>query len=197
MSPVLIVILSIVAFIGLILVFPFQIIIESDGTKIDEYFKVLFFKIKLKTEDNELIKNVKVSDGKTMKVIKKKPDKDLGVRYVDIIKFYIDYIKVLVGQVLKHAKLRLKQFEIVVASDDAAKTAVMYGGISAACSTLFGVLSSYSDFKISKKAKGIRCDFLKEKMKLHVELSIGVNIIKGVAILLPISSQYIKIEQEI
>ncbi len=78
----------------------------------------------------------------------------------------------------KHFKIRIHAYEIYVASEDAAKTAVMYGAIYALSQHLFTDLQRWKNFKIKRKAPlCIYADYFAEKpyanVKIEFILSIG------------------------
>ena len=96
----------------------------------------------------------------------------------------------------KHFKIRIHAYEIYVASEDAAKTAVMYGAIYALSQHFFTDLQRWKNFKIKRQAPlCIYADYFAEKPKANVKiefilsiggvlamvLAAGVGFVKGIA----------------
>ena len=121
---------------------------------------------------------------------KKKPD------IVALVRLLLRVIGAFVRSFPKHFKIRIHAYEIFVASDDAAKTAVMYGAVHALSQKLLNDLQKWRNFKIKKKAPlGIYVDYLAEKTKANVKiefilsiggvlamvLAAGVGFVKGAA----------------
>ena len=68
-------------------------------------------------------------------------------------------------------------FEITVASDDAAKTALMFGGVYALSQKLFNDLNRWKNFKIKRNAPlRIDTDYLAEKPRANVKIEFILSI---------------------
>jgi hypothetical protein len=119
---------------------------------------------------------------------KKKPKKDKKMPKKPIpLKFGIDVVKILetVRNVLgaifvklfRYVRVRVKNFHITVASEDAAMTAMLYGVICGYGDAIMAILEKALDFKIEKGAKvGAACDYLSDEMKLDVEVDVSISI---------------------
>ena len=106
---------------------------------------------------------------------KKKPKKKVDI--VFWVRLLLDVVTTLFKKLGQHFKIRIHAYEICVASEDAAKTAVMYGTVQALSETLFLRLEKAINFKIVKNAPfGVYVDFLAEKPKANVEIDFSISI---------------------
>ena len=77
----------------------------------------------------------------------------------------------------RNFKIRVHAYEICVASEEAAKTAVMYGAVKSLSETIFLRLQDSINFKIVKNAPvGIYVDFLETKFKANVKIDFSISI---------------------
>lgn len=119
---------------------------------------------------------------------KKKPKKDKKMPKKPIpLKFGIDVVKILATvrnvlgaifvKLFRYFRVRVKNFHITVASEDAATTAMLYGAICGYGDAIMAILEKALDFKIEKGAKvGASCDYLSDEMKLDVEVDISISL---------------------
>ena len=75
----------------------------------------------------------------------------------------------------KHLYIHVKRLKITVASDDAARTAYIFGGVSQAVAYLFSVLEKAVKFKADSKNICVNADFLADKMSQDVEIVISMR----------------------
>lgn len=102
---------------------------------------------------------------------KKKPD------IVFLLRLILHVVAVLFKKLGKHFKIRVLAYEICVATEEAAKTAVMYGMVQSLSETIFLRLEKAINFKIAKKAPiGVYANFLEEKTKANVEIDFSLSI---------------------
>ena len=118
----------------------------------------------------------------------KKPKKDKKMPKKPIpLKIGIDVVKILATvrnvlgaifvKLFRYFRVRVKNFHITVASEDAATTAMLYGAICGYGDAIMAILEKALDFKIEKGAKvGASCDYLSDEMKLDVEVDISISL---------------------
>ena len=118
---------------------------------------------------------------------KKKPD------IVFLLRLVLHVVSVLFQKLGRHFKIRVLAYEICVASEEAAKTAVMYGMVQTLSETLFLRLEKSINFKIVKKAPiGVYVDFLQEKTKANVKIDFSISIMGVFAIVFGVIAAAIK-----
>ena len=165
------------------------------------YVKIFFIKFRVSTSqkfdppDEELDLPKKKKKPKKPKKPKppkekkpKKPKKDKKMPKKPIpLKIGIDIVKILATvrnvlgaifvKLFRYVRVRVKNFHITVASEDAATTAMLYGVICGYGDAIMAILEKALDFKIEKGAKvGAACDYLSDEMKLDVEVDISISI---------------------
>lgn len=161
------------------------------------YVKVFFIKVRVSTsqkfdppdEELDLPKKKKKPKKKKPKKPKKpkvKKDKKLpkkpkavlvGIDILQMLRMLRDVLGSLFLKLWRYFRVRVKNFEIIVASEDAATTAMMYGAVCGYGDAILTILEKALDFRIEKGAKvGAYCDYLSDEMKMDVEVDISISI---------------------
>ena len=116
-------------------------------------------------------------EGKKKETKKKKKKKKKVSDIVALVRMLLNVVVALFKRLGRNFKIRVYAYEICVASDEAAKTAVMYGAVKSLSETIFLRLQDSINFKIVKKAPvGIYVDFLEEKFKANVKIDFSISI---------------------
>lgn len=111
----------------------------------------------------------------------KEPKKTkLASIHIDIPKM-LEMLRNVLGAIFlklwRYFRVRVKNFHITVASEDAATTAMMYGVICGYGDSIMAILEKALDFKIEKNANvGADCDYLSEEMKMDIEVDISISL---------------------
>lgn len=185
--------LGIFAFFFLIFIIPIHVIVGlTDNVSV--MVRVLFLKIpilpkkkKKKSKDKDKKKKKpkekkkkkeEDKDKKDKKKDKKKKKKKLEVSdIVGLVQVLLDTVVALFKRLGRNFKIRVYAYEICVASEEAAKTAVMYGAVKTLSETIFLRLEDSINFKIVKGAPmGVYADFLEEKFKANVKIDFSISI---------------------
>ncbi len=78
---------------------------------------------------------------------------------------------------LRHLKIKLSRIVITVATDDAAKTAVLYGAVSQVVAYIVAFLDQMSRLRYAPEAEvAVNADFLAEKPTADVKLAVSVRV---------------------
>ena len=98
-------------------------------------------------------------------------------------------------------RLRIKRLTIVVGSDDAASTALLYGSLSALLAELLDFIdANYIDTKIEKNAVSITPDFTADACKGEISFAISTSLLRAFGMLAKGGISYVreraKIEQK-
>lgn len=112
---------------------------------------------------------------------KKKPKKPspvlVGIDILKMLEMLRNVLGALFLKLWRYFRVRVKNFHITVASEDAATTAMLYGAVCGYGDAIFAILEKALDFKIEKGAKiGAACDYLSEEMRMDVEVDISISI---------------------
>lgn len=164
------------------------------------YVKVFFIKIRVSTSqkfdppDEELDlpkkkkKEKKPAKPKKPKEKKPKVKKDkrkpkkpqpvlIGIDILKMLEMVRNVLASIFVKLWRYFRVRVKNFHITVASEDAATTAMMYGAICGYGDAILTILEKALDFKIEKGAKvGADCDYLSEEMKMDIEVDISISL---------------------
>ena len=146
---------------------------------------------KKKKSDKKPKKDKKDKKEKSKDQEKKKSKKKLDI--VFLVRLLLDVVTALFKKLGQHFKIRIHAYEICVASEEAAKTAVMYGMVQTLSETLFLRLEKAINFKIVKNAPlGVYVDFLEEKPKANVKIDFSISIADVFAIIFGVIFAFIK-----
>ena len=183
--------------LGIFLFFFFIFIIPIHVTvglteSVNVVLRILFFKIPIfstekkkkkkkkkkktkKKEKKKKEKKPKDENGDKKKKKKKKKKKISDI--VGLVRLLLNVVAALFRRLGRNFKIRVYAYEICVASEDAAKTAVMYGAVQSLSETLFLRLENAINFKIVKNAPmGVYVDFLEEKFKANVKIDFSISL---------------------
>ena len=159
------------------------------------YVKVFFIKFRVSTSqkfdppDEELdLPKKKVKPKKPKKPKEKKPKKDkkmpkkpkpvlVGIDILKMLEMLRNVLGAIFLKLWRYFRVRVKNFHITVASEDAAMTAMMYGAVCGYGDAILTILEKALDFKIEKGARvGADCDYLSDEMKMDIEVDISISI---------------------
>ena len=194
--------------LGIFLFFFFIFIIPIHVTvgmteSVSVMIRILFLKIpilpkpkKKKKKKEKKPKEKKKKEKKPEDAEKKKKKKKKKKKVSDIValvRMLLNVVAALFKRLGRNFKIRVHAYEICVASEEAAKTAVMYGAVKTLSETLFLRLQDSINFKIVKKAPvGIYVDFLEEKFKANVKIDFSISIAGVFGILFAAIGEFIR-----
>lgn len=177
--------------LGIFLFFFFIFIIPIHVTvglqeSVSVMLRILFLKIPILPKTKKKKKKKKEKKPKQKKKKEKKPEdkkkkkkkkKKKVSDIVGLVQVLLDTIVALFKRLGRNFKIRVYAYEICVASEEAAKTAVMYGAVKTLSETIFLRLQDSINFKIVKNAPmGVYADFLEEKFKANVKIDFSLSI---------------------
>ena len=182
--------------LGIFLFFFFVFIIPIHVTvgltdSISVMLRILFLKIPILPKDKKKKKKKKKPKEKKKKPKKKKEKKPEDEEkkkkkkkrkitandIVALVRMLLNVVAALFKRLGRNFKIRIHAYEICVASDEAAKTAVMYGAVKSLSETIFLRLQDSINFKIVKNAPvGVYADFLETKFKANVKIDFSISI---------------------
>lgn len=190
---------SILIFIVVLLVFvlllPAHLVFSAGDDDINVYLKILFLKKSLypsggikkkKAKKKSGSKKPSVSSGHEEKKKKKSSDIISNVRLIASV------LGVLIEKSSRLLRVSLYRLDISVGSDEAAKTAMLYGAACSACDMLLDTLSRVWNFKSKSGAVSVNADFLSEKTTGSVKIGIWTNIAGAIGIIVPSLLKYLK-----
>lgn len=97
-----------------------------------------------------------------------------------------------IGGVVKHAKIKTEKIVLTVATDDAAKTALLYAAVNNAVLLIVAFLDSCKKIeKLHKSEISVNADFLAEKCSADVEISFSLRVWHLIKILFASALKYV------
>lgn len=104
-------------------------------------------------------------------------------------------LEVIPARLLHHLTVKLARLNIVVASNDAAKTALMYGAVSQTVAYIVAFLDQMTHLKYAPEPEvSVSADFLAEKPTADIKLSISLRVWHLFDLLILAVKEYVKIK---
>ncbi len=212
----LIIALAILLFITLILLIRLKIVIDFHGDDVKLILKVLGIPIKLmprkekkkklrlseysykairkrkkkeeRKKEKAALKAEKKSEKEAAKQKKAKEKQPLS----ETISFICGLVKYLLGKFFGHLRIDVTEIKITVGSEDAAKTAIMYGVISQATAVLLDILGAITNVKRHYKSEvAVTADFTAEKIRADINIAFSLRVWHAFSIALSALFRYI------
>ena len=160
------------------------------------YAKIGFYKIYITPEKTQKPRKAKRTQ-KTKSVKQKEPEKKekkekKKYSVPEVFALIKDVGAALLLRCKKHLKVRIYSLDVIIAADEAEKTAVLYGAAVSSAHCLFEFLSQ--NFKIHTKYKNIKIipDFLKTECEFHVSVKFYMRLSHILALLIASAFRYLK-----
>ncbi len=182
--------------------------------EVELYVKVLFFKIPILPKKDDIdyrdysLKKLKKKQAKDAKKEKKKANKKdkkqtkkaagdkAAKKNADIVSsvtFIIELVKILTKKFFGHLKIEVTRIILTVATDDPAKTGVLYGACCAVISQLLELLDRITTLRRRGKHEvSVNADFLPGKISCDIEIRFSLRVIGVLDIGFALAYNYIK-----
>lgn len=96
---------------------------------------------------------------------------------VALVKLLIEIAKKVLEKTWRYIRIKIERYDITVGTDDAAKTALIYGGVSQATSYLFTLLDETAHFRVKRKAPvNVGVDFLAAETRANVQMDFRLRL---------------------
>ena len=139
-----------------------------------------------KKKDKKKRGKAEASDGSSEKPKEKPP-------LTETISFITKLVKYLLAKFFGHLRIDVTEIRIAVGSDDAAKTAIMFGIINQAAAALFDILSSVTNVKKNRKNEiSVYADFSSESIQADINLGFSLRVWHILSIALGTLLRYVK-----
>lgn len=196
----LIVIGVIISLILILLFLPITVDLVYDNSflvKIKYFGIILFNYPKAKT-----IKQNKKTKEKTKVNSKPKKDNFLKTVYdqkglLGSVEYFSNILEIILKKlwwIIKRFKFRRFKFDLIIATSDAANTAIKYGKICAAVYPVFSLLQSLVDFK--PKTINISTDFDKSQSEFKISLLVKTSLLCCLTALVGGLTQFLKLQRK-
>ena len=96
---------------------------------------------------------------------------------LDMISLIRELVAVVIRRFFGHLRIRVARLKLVVATPDAATTAIAYGAACTALNLLIPTLSEVKNFKLPAEDEfGVVCDFTADTPSFDVKLSFSLRV---------------------
>ena len=147
------------------------------------YIKILFIKYSIYTEQENKFNEKKYNKKEEKKkqsskiVIKEKSEKEKIPSLLDKITFIKEILAVVLKAFSRYLKVNIKKLHIVIATPDAAQTAITYGAVSGVIAGIVELIDSYTNLKsLKKNAIIVEPDFTSEKSDVNVNITLSISV---------------------
>ena len=186
---------ALVLLILILAIIPASVILNVSNTGIVVTLRYLFVKKVLYPEKPKKEKK-KDKKAEKKKNVKEKEEKGREQKSLSEIKDFISSTRDVASEVLKklgnHIKLRVEEYDILVAGFDASVLAIMYGGLQLVFGNLFAILEGCKWFSVSDKCVGVHADFLAEKASARFLLRASMSAVGAVIVFMPVLKKFLK-----
>lgn len=119
--------------------------------------------------------------------------KEPGERFLAKLRNYQDLVKTFFRSFSKHFRIRIAKFHIRVGSDDAAKTALLYGAVAQAVSYIAGAVERFTNLRLKRGSEIlVEADFVGDSIKADLILDLSLRVWHLLAILLRAALAFFK-----
>ena len=183
---------AILLFIALLLSIKVNIII-SYNEEVNVFLRILFVRIKLYPQKIKIKKQKKSSANDDVKrtetEIQQKSDK--GSSIVKVIWEIREIILSLISKCFGGLHFKFARLNIVVACEDAAKTALAYGVTVQTVAYLIETLDSISNVEISRRSDiNISSNFISQKSSIDGKITLYIRVFSALKILIALLKTY-------
>ena len=101
-----------------------------------------------------------------------------------LIRLVITVVLRLIEKNVRYLHIDLVSLRMIIATEDAAKTALLYGVVSQAAAYLMEILSCVANFRYHAKNVSIKADFASEKITTDIDIRLRLRVWQILSILL-------------
>lgn len=165
------------------------------------YLRVLFLKFRLYPAKK---KRGSIKKYKKKKVKKKKPStvvRESGTEpkrkppLTETIRTVTELLGVFARTFAKHLHVRLAKIYIRIGTEDAARTAILYGAVSGAVACLIDTLDSITSLSsLSRSEISVEPDFLSDRSVARLNISLSLSVFGALTVLIKTLFRYLKLK---
>ena len=135
-------------------------------------------KIKKKLREKAEKKKQNADEKKKAKEEEKKSGKKKDPRDIlSIIQLVSSLAVAVIGRFSRHLRINIARIKLVIASEDAANTAILYGAVCQSLNVFLPILEDVKNFPKLKKADiSVDCDFGATVPKIDIKLGFSIRV---------------------
>ncbi|MBP3315651.1 MAG: DUF2953 domain-containing protein [Clostridia bacterium] len=108
---------------------------------------------------------------------KVKKEKKSAGEILDIISLVANLLKAVIGKFFGHLRIKVARIRLVIATGDAATTAITYGAVTQAINVLFPLLDQIKTVRTpANKDIDVKADFCSEESEIDIEISFALRV---------------------
>ena len=159
----------------------------------DVYAGILFYKYHIypKKEDRKGKKPAKSKKAKPVQPDETAQEDDKGKGIKEVLELVAGILRTTYDRALKLIKLRLVRVRISVGTDDAARTALLYGIIAQSAAYLIDVLDRITN--VYPRDVSVNADFTSGKISADIYIEASIRVWQVLYLAIIIAMEYIKI----
>ncbi len=124
---------------------------------------------------------------------KPKTEEKTKVPLNETVDMIADVVKETAKPFFSKLRVKLSRIVITIATDDVAKTAVLYGAVIQACAYLIEVLKRYTDYELARRTElRVEPDFLGTKTRAEIDITLSNNLFNLLGVGLRAAMVYFK-----
>ena len=161
------------------------------------YVRVLWFKYFIYPEQSEGFnekkydkkqKKKKKSGLTTLKSSESIKNKPSLIDKLNIIK---EVLSVVFKAFKKHLHVKVAKLNVTVATDDAAKTAILYGAVSGIVASIVELLDSFTKLSpLKNRSVSVESDFVSDKSRADINITLSISVFGALATLSKVFWRY-------
>ena len=160
----------------------------GDGFRAE--WRVLFYRRMLYPAPPKKKKKKPKKAGEAKKKSPEKKREMTAESAAEMIKSVTELIGTLVKKLRRRVRIKLIKLFVVVGTDEAAKTAILYGTICNACDELLEIMRRTTKFKDKDGAVSVTADFTAGSTDVDLEAELSLTLIGAISVLLPVMKKY-------
>ena len=96
---------------------------------------------------------------------------------LDIISLVAELISAVIGKFFGHLRIKIARIRLVIATGDAASTAILYGAVTQSINVLFPLIDQIKTVRTPvNKDIDVRADFCAEESEIDIEISFALRV---------------------
>ena len=183
--------IAVLAAVAFALLLPVKLRVKM-GDGFSAEWRVLFYRKMLYPAPPEKKKKKKAKAGTEKKKAPEKKREVTAESAVKMIKSVAEMIGTLVKKLRRRVRIKLIKLFVTVGTDEAAKTAILYGTICNACDELLEIMRRTTKFHARDGAVSVTADFTKGSTDVDVEFDLSLTVIGAISVLLPTLNKYLE-----
>lgn len=146
-----------------------------------------------KERKKALKKQKKASAKNTKKQKQEESPKESNGSLTEKIELVLFLVKKLFSALGKRLRIDVKRLNIIVATGDAAETAVLYGAVSASAAALTEFLVTKTKTTLPNAERGgVFADFVGEKSRVDIEIVLSMRVYQAFGLVFSVAYNYLK-----